>query len=54
MPIDLTGVQNVSEFYSHHYLGVLLAQDLKDCSPLSPKLRLMRKSRSTKLHMMRR
>jgi len=24
MPIDLTGIQNVSELYSHHYLDALL------------------------------
>jgi hypothetical protein len=29
MPISLTGIQNVGEFYSHHYLDALLEQDLK-------------------------
>ena len=29
MPIDLTGIQNVGEFYSHHYLDSLLEGDLK-------------------------
>lgn len=29
MPIDLSGIQNVGEFYSHHYLDALLEQDLK-------------------------
>lgn len=29
MPIDLTGIQNVGEFYSHHYLDALLENDLK-------------------------
>ena len=29
MPIDLTGIQNVGEFYSHHYLDSLLENDLK-------------------------
>jgi hypothetical protein len=28
MPLDLTGIQNVGEFYSHHYLDALLEQDL--------------------------
>jgi hypothetical protein len=29
MAIDLTGIQNVGEFYSHHYLDALLENDLK-------------------------
>ncbi len=29
MPLDLTGIQNIGEFYSHHYLDALLEQDLK-------------------------
>ena len=29
MPLDLTGIQNVGEFYSHHYLDALLENDLK-------------------------
>ena len=29
MSIDLTGIQNVGEFYSHHYLDALLENDLK-------------------------
>jgi hypothetical protein len=29
MPLDLTGIQNTGEFYSHHYLDLLLEQDLK-------------------------
>ena len=29
MPIDLSGIQNVGEFYSHHYLDALLEGDLK-------------------------
>jgi hypothetical protein len=29
MPLDLTGIRNVGEFYSHHYLDALLGQDLK-------------------------
>ena len=29
MPIDLTGIQNVGEFYSHHYLDALLEKDLR-------------------------
>jgi hypothetical protein len=28
--IDLTGISNVNEFYSHHYLDALLDSDLKD------------------------
>ena len=27
--MDLTGIQNVGEFYSHHYLDALLESDLK-------------------------
>jgi hypothetical protein len=29
MSIDLTGIQNVGEFYSHHYLDALLEDDLR-------------------------
>lgn len=29
MSLDLTGIQNVGEFYSHHYLDALLESDLK-------------------------
>ena len=29
MALDLTGIQNVGEFYSHHYLDALLEKDLK-------------------------
>ncbi len=29
MAIDLTGIQNIGEFYSHHYLDALLEGDLK-------------------------
>ncbi len=29
MPIDLSGIHNVGEFYSHHYLDALLEGDLK-------------------------
>ena len=29
MPLDLTDIQNVGEFYSHHYLDALLENDLK-------------------------
>jgi hypothetical protein len=29
MSLDLTGIQNIGEFYSHHYLDALLEQDLK-------------------------
>ncbi len=29
MPLDLTGIQNIGEFYSHHYLDALLEQDIK-------------------------
>ena len=29
MALDLTGIQNVGEFYSHHYLDALLENDLK-------------------------
>ena len=25
MPMDLTGIQNVGEFYSHHYLDALMS-----------------------------
>ena len=30
MALDLTGISNVNEFYSHHYLDALLEKDLKD------------------------
>jgi Eco57I restriction-modification methylase len=30
MSIDLTGIHNVGEFYSHHYLEAVLGSDLKD------------------------
>lgn len=30
MPLDLTGISNVNEFYSHHYLDALLESDIKD------------------------
>ncbi|MCB0288740.1 MAG: hypothetical protein KDH97_00640 [Calditrichaeota bacterium] len=29
MPIDLTGISNENEFYTHHYLSVILENDLK-------------------------
>jgi hypothetical protein len=29
MSLDLTGIQNIGEFYSHHYLDALLENDLK-------------------------
>jgi hypothetical protein len=29
MSLDLTGIQNIGEFYSHHYLDTLLENDLK-------------------------
>ena len=29
MPIDLSGIQNAGELYSHHYLDALLEGDLK-------------------------
>ena len=29
MPIDLSGIQNIGKFYSHHYLDALLEGDLK-------------------------
>ena len=28
--IDLTGITNENEFYTHHYLSVILENDLKD------------------------
>jgi hypothetical protein len=31
MAIDLTGINNVNEFYTDHYLASILEQDLKDC-----------------------
>jgi hypothetical protein len=30
MAIDLTGISNDNEFYTHHYLSAILEQDLKD------------------------
>jgi hypothetical protein len=30
MSFDLTGIENVNEFYSHHYLNAILEDDLKD------------------------
>ena len=30
MALDLTGIHNVGEFYSHHYLEAVLGSDLKD------------------------
>ncbi len=30
MPIDLTGISNVNEFYSHHYLDALFEGDIRD------------------------
>ncbi len=30
MPIDLTGITNENEFYTHHYLSAILENDLKD------------------------
>src|SRR5690606_32553466 len=30
MTLDLTGIHNVGEFYSHHYLDAVLGNDLKD------------------------
>ena len=30
MAIDLTGINNENEFYTHHYLSAILADDLKD------------------------
>ena len=30
MAIDLTGIQNKNEFYTHHYLSAILENDLKD------------------------
>jgi hypothetical protein len=29
VPLDLTGISNVNEFYSHHYLDALLESDIK-------------------------
>jgi len=29
MPLDLTDIQNIGEFHSHHYLDALLEGDLK-------------------------
>ena len=31
MAIDLTGINNVNEFYTDHYLAAILENDLKDC-----------------------
>ncbi|MEQ8225360.1 MAG: DNA methyltransferase, partial [Candidatus Eremiobacterota bacterium] len=30
MSFDLTGIENINEFYSHHYLNAILEDDLKD------------------------
>jgi len=30
MSLDLTGIQNDNEFYSHHYLSAIFEGDLKD------------------------
>ena len=30
MALDLSGISNVNEFYSHHYLDALLESDVKD------------------------
>ena len=30
MAIDLTGISNENEFYTHHYLSAILENDLKD------------------------
>jgi len=30
MAIDLTGISNVNEFYTDHYLAAILENDLKD------------------------
>ncbi len=30
MPLDLTGITNENEFYTHHYLSAILESDLKD------------------------
>jgi hypothetical protein len=30
MPIDLTGIANENEFYTHHYLSAILENDLKE------------------------
>jgi len=30
MPLDLTGISNENEFYTHHYLTAILENDLKD------------------------
>src|SRR4030042_3270825 len=30
MPIDLTGIKNENEYYTHHYLTAILENDLKD------------------------
>ena len=30
MAIDLTGITNKNEFYTHHYLSAVLENDLKD------------------------
>src|SRR6266511_1877902 len=30
MPIDLTGITNENEFYTHHYLSAILENDLKE------------------------
>ncbi|MEY3785798.1 MAG: hypothetical protein RLZ75_3, partial [Pseudomonadota bacterium] len=30
MALDLTGINNENEFYSHHYLSAIFEGDLKD------------------------
>ena len=30
MALDLTGISNENEFYTHHYLSAILENDLKD------------------------
>ena len=30
MSMDLTGISNENEFYTHHYLAAILEGDLKD------------------------
>ena len=30
MAIDITGITNENEFYTHHYLSAILENDLKD------------------------
>ena len=30
MPIDLTGISNENEYYTHHYLSAIIESDLKE------------------------